>query len=111
MSDKKYTYIQLVDKVMDTMSDWFENSDATKISHPSLAIMIMSEAMNKLKENGYCQHDTVDMIQGAVDQYIDMEVTFAKEEGIEPFLDDCGHDNDRISFVEAMKPISKRNYN
>jgi hypothetical protein len=51
------------------------------------------------------------MIQGAVDQYIDMEVTFAKEEGIEPFLDDCGHDNDRISFVEAMKPISKRNYN
>ena len=57
------------------------------------------------------------MVQGAVDQYIDvdkyidMEVTFAKEEGTEPFTAKCEHDKDKISFVDAMKPISRRNHN
>jgi hypothetical protein len=33
------------------------------------------------------------------------------EEGTEPFSDECEHDKDRISFLEVMKPIFKRNYN
>ena len=46
------------------------------------------------------------MVTEAVDLYIDMEVFFAKEEGTEPFPNECEHD--RASFLEAMKPISKK---
>ena len=107
MSDKKYTYDELVNIVIDTMSDWFDNLDDEDTGHPVLGIMIMSEAMNNLKEAGYCQHDTIDMVTHAVDQYIDIEESYAKENGTEPFPIECEHD-DRPSFLEVMEPISKR---
>ena len=78
-----------------------------EIAHPGLGILIMSEAMNNLKHGGYCQHDISDMVTTPVDQFIDMEVSFAKEDGTEPFSIDCHH-VDSPSFLEVMKPISKR---
>ena len=107
MSDKKYTYDELVNIVVDTMADWFDNLDDEDTAHPVLGIMIMTEAMNNLKDGGYCQHHISDMVTDAVDQYTDMEVDFAKEEGRKPFPIECEHD-DKPSFLKVMEPISKR---
>ena len=107
MSDKKYNYDEMIHIVIDTMSDWFDNYEDKEIAHPGLGILIMSEAMNNLKHSGYCQLDISDMVTTAVDQFIDMEVSFAKEEGTKPFPNEYEHD-DRPSFLEVMEPISKR---
>jgi len=106
MSDKKYNYDEMIHIVVDTMSDWFENYEDEEMDHPALGILIMTEAMNELKEL-YCQHDISDMVTTAIDQHIDMEVGLAKEEGREPFDDECEHD-DKPTFLEVMEPISKR---
>ena len=107
MSDKKYNYDEMIHIVIDTMSDWFDNYEDKEIAHPGLGILIMSEAMNNLKHSGYCQLGISDMVTTAVDQFIDMEVSFAKEEGTKPFPNEYEHD-DRPSFLEVMEPISKR---
>ena len=107
MSDKKYNHDEMINKVVDTMSDWFDNFKDEELSHPALGIVIMSEVMNNLKMEGYCQHDISDMVTDAIDEFIDVEVSFSKEEGIEPFPIECDH-NDRPSFLEVMEPISKR---
>jgi len=121
MSKKKYTFNELIPIVTDTMSDWFENLDDDFVAgdgltphtntpdcghsrHPNLAIMIMMEAMSNLKDEGYCQHDIYGAVSNAVREYIGMEVDIAKEEGIEPFSDECEHD-DKPSFLEALKHI------
>ena len=106
MSNKKYTYDELVNMVTDTMYDWFDNLDDEDTAHPVLGMMIMSEAMSNLKMAGYCQHDTVDMVSNAIDLHIDVEKSYAQEHGTEPFPNECEHD--RASFLEAMKPISKK---
>jgi len=108
MSDKKYNYDEMINIVVDKMSDWFDNyeDEDEKLAHPALGILIMTEAMNNLKER-YCQHDISDMVSTAVDQYIAMEVDLANEEGREPFDYECEHD-DKPSFLEVMEPISKR---
>ena len=106
MSDKKYNYDEMINIVVDTMSDWFENYEDEEMDHPALGILIMTQAMNELKES-YCQHDISDMTITAVDQYIDIEESYAKENGTEPFPIECEHD-DRPSFLEVMEPISKR---
>ena len=107
MSDKKYNYDEMINIVVDKMSDWFDNYEDEEIAHPVLGIMIMTEAMNNLKEGGYCQHHISDMVTDAVDQYIAMEVDLANEEGRESFDYECEHD-DKPSFLEVMEPISKR---
>ncbi len=107
MSDKKYNYDEMIRIVVDTMSDWFDNYEDEEIAHPGLGILIMTEAMNNLKEGGYCQHNISGMVQDAVDQYIEMEESFAKEEDREPFPLECEHE-DKPSFLEIMEPISKR---
>ena len=106
MSDKKYNYDEMINIVVDTMSDWFDNYEDEEMAHPALGILIMTEAMNNLKER-YCQHDISDMAITAVDQYIDMEVDLANEEGRIPFDDECEHD-EKPTFLEVMEPISKR---
>lgn len=106
MSDEQHNYDEMIHIVIDTMSDWFENFEDEEMDHPALGILIMTEAMNNLKES-YCQHDIADMTITAVDQYTDMEVTLANEEGRIPFDDECEHD-DKPSFLEVMEPISKR---
>ena len=106
MSDEKHNYDEMINIVIDTMSDWFENFEDEEMDHPALGILIMTEAMNNLKES-YCQHDVADMTITAVDQYTDMEVDLANEEGRIPFDDECEHD-DKPSFLEVMEPISKR---
>ena len=106
MSNEKYTYDELVNIVIDTMSDWFDNLDDEDIPQPALAIMVMSEAMNNLKEAGYCQHNISSMVKDAVDQHIEMNVDIAKEEGTEPFPNECEHE--KPSFLEVTEPISKR---
>ena len=73
MSNKKYTYDELVNMVTDTMYDWFDNLEDDAMDHSALAAMIMSEAMNNLQMAGYCQHDTVDMVSNAIDLHIDVE--------------------------------------
>ena len=87
-------------------SDWFDNYEDEEMAHPALGILVMTEAMNNLKER-YCQHDISDMTITAVDQYTDMEVDLANEEGRIPFDDECEHD-DKPTFLELMEPISKR---
>ena len=74
------------------------------MTHPALGILVLTEAMNNLKECGYCQHDISSMVPDAVDQYIKMEEDFAKEEGRKPFPIECDHD-DKPSFLEALKHI------
>ena len=106
MSDEKYNYHEMINIVVDTMSDWFDNYEDEEMAHPALGILIMTEAMNNLKER-YCQHDISDMTITAVDQYIDMEVDLANEKGWIPFDDECEHD-DKPTFLEVMEPISKR---
>ena len=51
MSDKKYNYDEMIPIVIDTMSDWFVNYEDKEIDHPGLGILIMTEVMNKIKEN------------------------------------------------------------
>ena len=106
MSDKKYNYDEMINIVIDTMSDWFDNYEDEEMAHPALGILVMTEAMNNLKER-YCQHDISNMVTTAVDQYIDMEVSYAKDHGTKPFDDECEHD-DKPTFLEVMEPISKR---
>ena len=106
MSDKKYNYDEMINIVVDTMSDWFENYEDEEMDHPALGILIMTEAMNNLKER-YCQHGISEMTITAVDQYINMEVSYAKDHGTKPFDDECEHD-DKPTFLEVMEPISKR---
>ena len=107
MSDKNYNYDEMINIVVDTMSDWFDNYEDEEMAHPALGILVLTEAMNNLKECGYCQHDISSMVQDAVDQYIDMEVSYAKDHGTKPFPIECKHD-DKPSFLEVMEPISKR---
>ena len=85
MSDKKYNYDEMINIVIDTMSDWFDNYEDKEMAHPALGILIMTEAMNNLNEAGYCQHDTVDMVSNAIDLHIDVEKSYAQEHGTEPF--------------------------
>ena len=106
MSDRKYNYDEMIPIVIDTMSDWFVNYEDKEIDHPGLGILIMTEAMNKIKEH-YCQHDISEMVSNAVDLHIDMEVDLAKEEGRKPFNVECEHDG-QPTFLEVMEPISKR---
>ena len=106
MSDKKYNYDEMINIGVDTMSDWFDNYEDEETAHPALGILIMTEAMNNLKER-YCQHDISDMVSTAVDQYIDIEVNLAIEEDRKPFDYKCEHE-DKPSFLEVMEPISKR---
>ena len=108
MSKEKYTYDQLIDIFTDTMDDWFENLNE-EVEDVPVAIMIMSEAMNNLKERGFCQHGITDMVVGAVDEFIAMEVSYAKDHNTEPFPIICDHD--RPSFMDTMKPISKKTIN
>ena len=107
MSDKKYNSDEMINKVVDTMSDWFDNFKDAELSHPALGIVIMSEVMNNLKMEGYCQHDISDMVTDAIDEFIDVEVDLANEEGRKPFDYECEHD-DKPSFLKVMEPISKR---
>ena len=121
MSKKTYTYKELIPIVTDTMSDWFENldddfvagdgltphlhtSDCGHSRHPNLAVMIMIDALSELKDAGYCQHDIYSAVSSAVKEFIGLEVKFAEEEGIEPFSDECEHD-DKPSLMEALKHI------
>ena len=106
MSDEEHNYDEMINIVVDTMSDWFENFEDEEMDHPALGILIMTEAMNNLKES-YCQHNISDMVTTAIDQHIDMEVDLANEEGRKPFDDECEHD-DKPTFPEVMEPISKR---
>ena len=96
----------IINIVTDTMFDWFDNLEDDAMDHSALAAMIMSEAMNNLQMAGYCQHDTVDMVSNAIDLHIDVEKSYAQEHGTEPFSNECEHD--RPSFMDAMKPISKK---
>ena len=72
--------------------------------HPNLAVMIMINALSELKEAGYCQHDIYGAVSSSVKEFIGLEVKFAEEEGIEPFSDECEHD-DKPSLMEALKHI------
>ena len=107
MSNEKYTFNEIVDMVTDAMSDWFDNLDEKDIPQPALATIIMAEAMNNLKMAGYCQHNISGIVNDATQQHIDMNAYMTKEEGTEPFPNECEHD-DTPSFLEVMEPLSKR---
>jgi hypothetical protein len=121
MSKKKYTYEELIPIVSETMTDWYENLDDDFVAndegtghahtssclhsrHPNLASMIMINAMFELKDAGHCQHDIYSAISSAVKEYIGLEVKLAEEDGMEPFSEECQHD-DKPSLMEAMKHI------
>ena len=103
MSDEEHNYDEMIHIVIDTMSDWFDNYEDEEMAHPALGILVMTEAMNNLKER-YCQHDISNMVTTAKEI---IEGYLFLEEGTKPFPIECGHD-DKPSFLKVMEPISKR---
>ena len=55
MSDEQHNYDEMIHIVIDTMSGWFENYEDEEMEHPALGILILTQAMNELKDCGYCQ--------------------------------------------------------
>jgi len=102
MSDKKYTYKEIIPIVSDTMSDWFENLDNDFVGgdgltplthtpncghsrHPNLAVMIMINALSELQDAGYCQHDIYGAISSSVKEFIGLEVKFSEKRALNHF--------------------------
>ena len=80
------TYNKRVEAVMDTTNDLFDR--VTRKDQASLGVMMMSSAMTNLFHEGYCQHQVLDMVMDAVQEFVDMEVEFCREDGVEPFPKD-----------------------
>ena len=95
------TFNKRVDAVLDTTDDLFDRT--TRKDQASLGVMIMSSAMTNLFHEGYCQHQVVDMVTDAVQEFVDMEVDFCKEDGVEPFpKDGCTCKIKKPSFMQKL---------
>ena len=95
------TFNKRVDAVLDTTDNLFDR--VTRKDQASLGIMLMSSAMTNLYQEGYFQHQIVDMTIDAVQEFVDMEVDFCKEDGIEPFpKDGCTCKIKKPSFMQKL---------
>ena len=95
------TFNKRVDAVLDTTDDLFDRT--TRKDQASLGVMIMSSAMTNLFHEGYCQHQVVDMVIDAVQEFVDMEVDFCKEDGVEPFpKDGCTCKIKKPAFMQKL---------
>ena len=95
------TFNKRVDAVLDTTDDLFDRT--TRKDQASLGVMIMSSAMTNLFHEGYCQHQVVDMVIDAVQEFVDMEVDFCKEDGVEPCpKDGCTCKIKKPAFMQKL---------
>ena len=95
------TFNKRVDAVLDMTDDLFDR--VTRKDQASLGVLLMSSAMNNLYQEGYCQHQVIDMVTDAVQEFVDMEVDFCKEDGVEPFpKDGCTCKIKKPSFMQKL---------